>query len=628
MATERRSRVSDGASGPAETRGQSPNPAINALEALLGHSHGQGMSRLQDAFAATTSMSEPVAAAAQAMPVSEPPPTRADPRPSPVNPSHLTSVDLGTTAATATAATTWLGQPSNVPTLGHRGRHGIPVSLSTSVSPTAPETPPSNRSFTFPGPLLGSAGVQGHREPPPERGMSLPNPASSTTRRRSSPAPRKHKCPYCATEFTRHHNLKSHLLTHSHEKPFVCATCQARFRRLHDLKRHAKLHTGERPHICRRCGRRFARGDALARHTKGQGGCAGRRASLGSFVDDDDSTADVETETGPDENMEDLSYPGEGPEQDPGPDRMDDDSPTAHGADPHFRRPPGVPTTSPSSSTAVVDGVRSAPTHAAAAFGGHPRPSHSSTYPPAASHGTGSFGIHRRLQPPKVGGGESRSNATASVAHPVSSSHASGTSVLAGSSGVPSILSHGGMTESPAPLSPAHVTTSSLRPSDSSSHIRPRSPSITHKFQQRQFGRRPSARSPPPSNSLPPPLASVPHAPSSLPSLAGLGSVDPNPTATASTRVSLGDPTSSALAPAIGSSPLARMSGLPPSSSPDSTSVQRRNGPDDGNSSRAVAPPTTENLLAYVRSLESKINQLSDELLGLRRDMASHPRPS
>jgi hypothetical protein len=25
---------------------------------------------------------------------------------------------------------------------------------------------------------------------------------------------KKHKCPYCETEFTRHHNLKSHMLTH------------------------------------------------------------------------------------------------------------------------------------------------------------------------------------------------------------------------------------------------------------------------------------------------------------------------------------------------------------------------------------------------------------------------------
>lgn len=95
----------------------------------------------------------------------------------------------------------------------------------------------------------------------------------------------KHKCPYCSAAFTRHHDLKSHLLTHNQEKPCVCQTCQSHFRFLEDLQRHSKLHTGERPHVCDKCGRRFARGDALARHNKGPGGCAGRRSSLGDHDD-------------------------------------------------------------------------------------------------------------------------------------------------------------------------------------------------------------------------------------------------------------------------------------------------------------------------------------------------------
>lgn len=99
---------------------------------------------------------------------------------------------------------------------------------------------------------------------------------------------KKHKCPFCDVEFTRHHNLKSHLLTHSQEKPYECTTCHQRFRRLHDLKRHRKLHTGEKPHICPKCDRKFARGDALARHNKGAGGCAGRRHSLQGFASTED----------------------------------------------------------------------------------------------------------------------------------------------------------------------------------------------------------------------------------------------------------------------------------------------------------------------------------------------------
>ena len=116
----------------------------------------------------------------------------------------------------------------------------------------------------------------------PNRSMTLPNSSIK------SPGSKKHKCDHCGTEFTRHHNLKSHLLTHSQEKPFNCSRCDQKFRRLHDLKRHSKLHTGERPHTCPKCGRAFARGDALARHSKGPGGCAGRRNSGGEDEMDGD----------------------------------------------------------------------------------------------------------------------------------------------------------------------------------------------------------------------------------------------------------------------------------------------------------------------------------------------------
>lgn len=151
----------------------------------------------------------------------------------------------------------------------------------------------SNKAFSYPMPTGGLND--------PRRGLSLPNAGFRGGPR--SPSTKKHRCPYCATEFTRQHNLKSHLLTHSQEKPFVCQTCQSRFRRLHDLKRHTKLHTGERPHICPKCGRRFARGDALARHNKGQGGCAGRRSSMGSFADDDFGDGQH-----PDDGMDGLVY--------------------------------------------------------------------------------------------------------------------------------------------------------------------------------------------------------------------------------------------------------------------------------------------------------------------------------
>lgn len=72
---------------------------------------------------------------------------------------------------------------------------------------------------------------------------SNPDPEGSTSPAAGDPGTsrdgkkRKHKCPECGQHFTRLHNLKSHLLTHSQEKPFICQECGHKFRRLHDLKR-------------------------------------------------------------------------------------------------------------------------------------------------------------------------------------------------------------------------------------------------------------------------------------------------------------------------------------------------------------------------------------------------------
>ncbi|KAI9280101.1 hypothetical protein BY458DRAFT_501384 [Sporodiniella umbellata] len=74
----------------------------------------------------------------------------------------------------------------------------------------------------------------------------------------------------CRKVFTRPYNLKSHMKTHSPERPHACvyAPCDWKFVRLHDLKRHELQHTNVKPYLCTYCQRRFARSDALRRHLK------------------------------------------------------------------------------------------------------------------------------------------------------------------------------------------------------------------------------------------------------------------------------------------------------------------------------------------------------------------------
>jgi len=75
----------------------------------------------------------------------------------------------------------------------------------------------------------------GQSSNPDAEGFSSPVTGDAGTSRDGKK--RKHKCPECGQYFTRLHNLKSHLLTHSQEKPFICQSCGHKFRRLHDLKR-------------------------------------------------------------------------------------------------------------------------------------------------------------------------------------------------------------------------------------------------------------------------------------------------------------------------------------------------------------------------------------------------------
>ncbi|KAK2750144.1 hypothetical protein FQN57_004640 [Myotisia sp. PD_48] len=303
-----------------------------------------------------------------------------------------------------------------------------------------------NKSFSYPVPMPAGGA------PDPRRGMSLPHSASNKAGTRS-PSTKKHKCPFCFTEFTRHHNLKSHLLTHSQEKPYICETCHSRFRRLHDLKRHSKLHTGERPHICPKCGRRFARGDALARHNKGPGGCAGRRSSMGGFGADEDYADGPAHGPVADDAMEGLIYTE--------PDRMDDE-------DERRMNLPGIKKTNPSSES-----------HPQLGRGRHVsfQQSHhqSNTYPPLAASRSPQSSLYPPA-PSHQGSGSSASPISQSGAHvsfPPSGGSGSSTFNPGQSGSSASMFAQTGMTESPKPLSPSgpvsrqlnHPPESNIRPS-------------------------------------------------------------------------------------------------------------------------------------------------------------------
>lgn len=579
---------------------QTPNPARTALGALLGE-HGCGMSKPQDAPSAATTMSEPMATVAKS--ITMPDKTQGDSsmQTSPVSMLSFSTLD-STATATATANSTTVASPGQI---GEVVRNDPETPRDNGNRGGGPESEDghSNKAFTFPGPLLSAQVASDAR-----RGMSLPYSGFGQESPRSA-STKKHKCPYCATDFTRHHNLKSHLLTHSHEKPYMCQTCEARFRRLHDLKRHTKLHTGERPHVCPKCNRSFARGDALARHNKGQGGCAGRRSSMGSFGGDDLYGERSQGGRGGDESMDGLMYTGEASHE---PEHMDEDDDEAahdrrkslpsirkHDAPPDLHRQPR-----PEAQSAYQSRLPS-------------------TYPPVAARQSTTGGLY----PPSAayGGGSGPTSPSTQGGH-----HAGGSTSSTFQIGGQNIFSHGSMTESPKPLSPGASNSRQLGHPDSSIH-RNRSPSLTTQFQQERYGRRTNTRNTPPPMGLPPPLSTSSHSNApQLPSLPGLTPPDPRFTlhsqTTAPTHIIPGGQDS------LPGPPHVSGAGTPSSyhsqqgnisSNSNSHSSHGTHAPVSGEGPNNPYAPTTDRLWAYVQSLEAKINRLQEEVVLLRNQLSA-----
>ena len=529
----------------AMAEGTSLNPQSQVMGVLKGHTNAAqskppAVTTPQAATKAATTMSEPLTVVAENLQLADPA-VESPAQTSPVSVSSLVTIE--SVAAPSTMAAT-LNSPSSTEDATQKSPQQ-PASGSTS-----PEDP--SKAYSFPAPHF-LAQTQADR-----RHQSLPNAGSPR-----SPA-KKHKCPYCATEFTRHHNLKSHLLTHSHEKPYVCSTCQSRFRRLHDLKRHTKLHTGERPHICPKCGRKFARGDALARHNKGPGGCAGRRASMGSLDGDGD-------EYGNDDSMDGVVY----------------NEPESLEEEEGNERRPGIKRHAPS-------GDEPGEGEASARF--------PSTYPPIQGRPPG--GIASGNFPPRgnfapASNASSAATGSGSLPHP----YASGSTLnLHPLPPAPShVFSHNPMTESPKPLSPNQPHS---RPPGQIDMQHTRSPSLASQYGRGSGG--PTASGTPiqahPGPQLPPPHS--------------LGPVDP--------RYTIPSQSGPTHPPTQPSGPPTHMAGSGPLSS-QSNSLSSH-GPGSGENVTGGSAPfgsRDDRIWAYMKSLEQRMNSMQDEIVSLRAQLAA-----
>ncbi|MCJ1276798.1 hypothetical protein MMC21_004605 [Puttea exsequens] len=553
-------------------RQTSPNPAQQALGNLLS-SQSSSMSRPTDAPSEVANLSKTLP---EVVPSIQVPPRVVPATSHGENAVRTTPPRIGSRhlvdAATAipnTANGSRVSSPGRMdgvqeeevesPQQSEHGRPGNGAGL------REPDEGRSNKAFTYPGPMLSAQA---------QRSSSLPQ--------------------------SGHHNLKSHLLTHSHEKPYSCDTCDARFRRLHDLKRHTKLHTGERPHVCPRCDRSFARGDALARHTKGQGGCAGRRSSMGSFGGDDRDDNRMGASDG--DSMPGVMYTAEASHE---PEHMDEgmESPSGRSL-PSIRKHDAPPD----------DHNRKTSEHQSVY-----QPRQPSTYPPVAARPPQGGLYPPPSASPRIGSGPSSGQSSLNQ-----SSYPPGSTA---STGFPppgsNVFAQGGMTESPKPLSPGAMTSHQLGQPDSGMH-RNRSPSLTQQFQQQQFGRRTTGHNASPSMNLPPPHSNAPQ----LPSLPGLTPPEPRYTLhsqpSASSHLHLSGPNSLPGPPHGPNSP-----SFPPghASSANNSLSSTSTGPHTSFDRAQLSHAPPHDMWSYVQALESKINRLESEVISLKGQLSAATLP-